>query len=145
MPKHHPRMIHWANFIWLILLLQGCISLPVIHYDNTTYKNLTQLKAETVFLVKSFDTKPIETNQATIEQVQLKLQIAYEYEIGKGSENSDTVKQYNKIIELFEQDVADYQEGGPGTFGKRYFNETAKLLGQAFDIVIATEHTKNKD
>ena len=145
MPKHHPRVILWTHLAGLMLLLQGCLSFPVTHYDNTTYSNLTRLKAETVFLVKSFDVKPAINNQEAIEKAQLNLQIAYEYEVGKGKKNSDTVKQFNKIIDLFEQDVADYQEGGPGTFGKRYFNETAKLLGQAFDIVIATEHTKNKD
>ena len=145
MLKHHPRMTHWISLIWLLLLLQGCLSLPVTHYDNTTYTNLTSLKAETTLLVKSFDKKPIEKNQIAIEQVQLNLHKAYEYEVGKGDKNSDTIKQFNKIIDLFEQDIHDYQEGGPGAFGKHYFNATAKLLGQAFDIVIATENYKNND
>jgi hypothetical protein len=138
----YPR---WISLIWLLFILQGCLSIPVTHYDKTTYTNLTRLKAETTQLVKSFDKKPLEKNQTAIEKTQLNLQIAYEYEIGKGDENSNTIKQFKKIMDLFDQDVSDYQEGGPGAFGKSYFKETAKILGKAFDIVIATENTKNQN
>ena len=34
---------------------------------------------------------------------------------------------------------------GPGTLGPKYFQEAARVLGQAFDIAIATENLKNKD
>ena len=139
-----PSYQRWIGLLWLMLLLQSCLSLSVSRYDGITYTNLTRLKAETTLLVKSFDQKPVAQNLSTIKETQLNLQIAYEYEAGKGDENSDTVKQFNKIIDLFGQDISDYQEGGPGAFGKRYFNETAKILGQAFDIVIATENTKNQ-
>lgn len=42
-------------------------------------------------------------------------------------------------------DVKDYKESGPGALGKKYFQEAATALGQAFDIAISTENLKNKD
>ena len=132
------------GLIYLLFVLQGCLSIPLTDFDKITYTNLTRLKAETTQLVRSFDKKPLEKNQTAIEKTQINLQIAYEYEIGKGANNSNTIKQFEKLMGLFNQDVSDYQEVGPGAFGKSYFKESAEVLGQAFDIVIDTENTKNR-
>ncbi len=42
-------------------------------------------------------------------------------------------------------DIKDYRENGNATLGPKYFQEAARVLGQAFDIAIATENVKNKD
>lgn len=133
--------------ILILLMLSGCWSIPISYYDATTYTQLTALKAETALLVKSFDTKPISENKDNIEKVTLNLRKAYEYEYGKGNPNSDTATQFKKIIELFDEDITDYQKYGPNSLklGKIYFSEASGVLGQAFDIAIATENLKNKD
>jgi hypothetical protein len=131
--------------LFILIHLAGCSGIPISYYDATTYTQLTSLKAETTSLVESFDTKPFKDNEARIEATTLNLQRAYEYEKGKGDPNSDTAKQFDKIYGLFADDVKDYRESGPGTLGPKYFQEAARVLGQAFDIAISTENLKNKD
>jgi len=129
----------------LLLTLFSCSGIPISYYDATTYSQLTSLKAEATYLVESFDTKPIDQNQAAIDKVTMDFRKAYEYEYGKGNPNSDTTKQFKIIQELFDSDVKDYKDGGPQALGKNYFREASVVLGQAFDIAIATENLKNKD
>lgn len=128
----------------LLLGLSACNGVPISYYDATTYTQLTSLKAETTLLMESFDAKPYAENQAKIEATLLNLRKAYEYEKGKGA-NSDTEKQFEIITDLFKDDIKEYQENGPGVLGRKYFQQAAVVLGQAFDIVIATENLKNKD
>lgn len=128
-----------------LLTLQGCAGIPISYYDATTYTQLTALKAETTLLVESFDSKPVSENENKIYKTTLNMRKAYEYERGKGNPNSDTTKQFKKIIGLFNEDVKDYRENGPQALGKKYFQETSIVLGQAFDIAISTENLKNKD
>jgi len=131
--------------ILLLLTLLGCSGIPISYYDVTTYTQLTALKAETTLLVESFDTKSVNDNQGAIDKITLNLRKAYEYELGKGEPNSDTIKQLKKIQGLFEDDVKDYKENTPLVLGEKYFREASVVLGQAFDIAIATENLKNKD
>lgn len=146
------KLIYYINnksiFISFIVILAtlaiGC-TIPISYYDATTYKHLTELKAETVLLVESFDTTTVEGNKNKIDNTILNLRKAYEYEKGKGKPNSDTTVQLEKIVKLFNEDVNEYQKDGPGHLGKKYFSEAAIVLGQAFDIAISTENVKNKD
>lgn len=131
--------------IFILLALSACSSIPISYYDATTYTQLTALKAETTLLIESFDQKPFSENEDKIEKVTLNLRKAYEYEIGKGKPNSDTSRQFKIIIGLFNEDITDYREDGPGTLGRHYFSQASIVLGQAFDIAIATENLKNKD
>lgn len=124
--------------------LTGC-SIPITYHDATTYKNLTDLKAEAMTLVETFDTKPVVQNEAPIENITLEFRKAYEYEKGKGKSNNDTMKQLDEIWKLLNGDMADYRENGNATLGPKYFREAAVVLGQAFDIAIATGNLKNKD
>lgn len=131
--------------ILLLLSMGACSGIPISYYDATTYTQLTSLKAETTTLVESFDSKPFTENQTKIEATTLNLKKAYEYEKGKGNPNSDTTKQFSKVVGLFMDDVKDYRESGPAALGSKYFQEAATALGQAFDIAISTENLKNKD
>jgi len=125
-------------------LLSSC-SIPLSYHDAITYKNLTDLKAEAMTLVETFDTKPVAQNEAAIENVTLEFRKALEYEKGKGKSNNDTVEQLNKIQGLLNEDIKDYRENGNATLGPKYFREAAVVLGQAFDKAIETENLKNKD
>ncbi|MBN2418963.1 MAG: hypothetical protein JXL81_06230 [Deltaproteobacteria bacterium] len=129
----------------LLLNLSGCAGIPVTYYDATTYVQLTGLKAEITTLVESFDTKPYAENQKKIEEITMNFKKAYEYEKGKVAPNSDTTRQFDKIYELFMDDVKTYKENPQEELGKKYFQEAARVLGQAFDIAISTENLKNKD
>lgn len=131
--------------ILLLLGLSACSGVPIRYYDGTTYAQLTSLKAETMILVESFDTKPYAENQQKIEETTLNLRKVYEYERGKGDLNRYITEQLTIITGMFMDDVKDYQEGGPGALGPKYFQEASVVLGQAFDIAIATENLKNKD
>jgi hypothetical protein len=135
--------IIFSGLLFLIIL-QACTGVPISSYDSTTYTQLTALKAETTLLVESFDTKPVGENENKIDKTILNLRKAYEYERGKGKSNSDTTKQFEKIIGLFSEDVKDFRDSGPKELGEKYFQQAAIALGQAFDIVISTENLKNK-
>lgn len=135
----------FLGIAYLTALLVGCSSIPISYYDANTYAQLTSLKAETETLIETFDSKPFSQNEEKIETTSLNLRKAYEYEKGKGSPNSDTATQFAKITKLYSDTIAEYKENGPGTLGPKYFQEAAVVLGQAFDIAIATENIKNKD
>ncbi|MBI5550614.1 MAG: hypothetical protein HY911_03840 [Desulfobacterales bacterium] len=135
----------FASLLALLLIFSACAGVPVTFHDATTYTNLVDLKVDATLLVESFDTRKVKDNEAQITAVNRNLKRAYEYEKGKGAANSDTVQQFEKIVKLFNEDVGTYRENGPGALGKRYFQEAAVALGQAFDIAIATENEKNKD
>jgi hypothetical protein len=124
--------------------LTSC-AIPITYHDAATYKNLTDLKAEAVMLVETFDTKPFAANEAALAVLTLKFRKAYEYEKGKGIANNATMKQFDEIWKLLNEDLKDYRENGNATLGPKYFREAAVVLGQAFDIAIATENLKNKD
>ena len=130
--------------VWLAAFLVAC-AVPISYYDATTYAQLTSLKAETSMLIESFDTKPVAQNESRIETTSLNFRKAYEYEKGKGAPNSDTAQQFEKLRKLYNDTIQEYRDHGPKELGPKYFQEAAKVLGQAFDIAIATENAKNKD
>lgn len=133
-----------ATMLFTSMWLTSC-AIPISYRDAVTYKNLTDLKAEAMTLVETFDTRPVAQNEAAIENVTLEFRKALEYEKGKGKSNNDTIEQLNKIQGLLNDDIKDYRENGNATLGPKYFQEAAKTLGQAFDIAIATENLKNRD
>src|SRR3990172_7385691 len=112
---------------WLI----SC-AIPITYHDAATYKNLTDLKAEAVMLVETFDIKPFSGNETAIADITLKFRKAYEYEKGKGIANNDTLKQFDEVWKLLNADITDYRENGNATLGPQYFREAARVLGQAF-------------
>lgn len=133
----------WAAALALGLVF-GC-SIPISYYDVTTYRNLTELKAEAATLVETFDSVPPAENEDEIAALLLELRKAFEYEKGKGAANSDTMLQLEKIRGLIADDIREYRESGPDVLGAAFFDEAAKVLEQAFDIAIATESAKNRD
>lgn len=127
----------------MALAFPSCTEVPLSHYDPTTYSQLTGLKAEATLLIESFDHKPVAENESRIEATTLHIRQAYEYEKGKGPTNSETAAQVELVNRLFTGDVQEYRDAGPGALGSRYFREAAAVLGQAFDVAIATENLKN--
>ena len=134
----------WRLLLAASIALIGACAIPVSYQDATTYRNLTDLKAEMMTVVENFDPIPYARSEPRIDQLRLALRKAHEYELGKGELNSDTVKQFSAIRKLFDETVGEYRGTRPGELGQKYFHEAAKVIGQAFDIAIATENAKNK-
>ncbi len=133
----------WRSLLLAWVWLLTACTIPIAYYDATTYKNLTDLKAEAMTLIESFDTVPFKRNESRVEQLQLSFRKAYEYELGKGAPNSDTAKQFTKLKKLIDDAIRDYRDSQPGELGAKYFEQAAGQLGQAFDIAIRTENEKN--
>src|ERR1039457_200898 len=82
--------------IILTFLLAGCATITT--YDPTSYKNATDLKAESLLLVqKSTDTADKHADE--INKVELELQQNLEYEKGKGKLNSLTLRQWQLLAD----------------------------------------------
>jgi hypothetical protein len=145
--NHDSRIRPWAVRLLagLLAIAMAACAVPISYYDATTYTQLTSLKAETTALIETFDEKPFARNEDKIEATMLNLRKAHEYEKGKGSPNSDTARQFEKIAKLYSETIGEYKQHGPKALGPKYFREAALVLGQAFDIAIATENSKNKD
>ena len=111
------------------------------YYDATTYKNLTDNKAETLFLYDTFATDSID--EAKITAVRLKLAQAYEYEKGKGEKNKETREQLEIIQQMFGRHVSDRVKNGK--WPAVHLANQKTNLAEAFDIAIATERLKNKN
>lgn len=144
-PRGARRVLRMIVGCFATTFAVACTSVPISYYDATTYAQLTGLKAETTTLVESFDSKPVAQNEGKIETVTLSFRKAHEYEKGKGAPNSDTSTQFQKIWDLYMQTIQEYRDNGPKALGVSYFREASVVLGQAFDIAIATENLKNRD
>jgi hypothetical protein len=131
-----PAQLGWG----LLLLLQACLA-AVSRYDPVSYATFTALKAEVATLVETFDSTAAAANAAEIARVRLALRKATEYEKGKGPPNQESVEQLAKVTMLFDNTTAAYRRGD--ALGSRFYREQARLLEQAFDIVIATEQARN--
>jgi len=132
-------------FIFLLvclsgLYLQGCAATRISYFDQTTYKNLTDIKPQVLLLYETFTNEEIDT--MLIDNIRLKLAQTYEYEKGKDN-NSETTRQIKKIQEMFERHVKDRFEKGKWT--KEHLENKKENIEEAFDIAIKTERAKNKN
>jgi len=136
----HPRAWKTLFVFSLLLSLALACKFPVTLFDTTTYKNLTDLKPEVVALYQTFTKVTVDQPQAA--QVTLKLEQAYEYENGKGTQNDLTMIQFKLIKNIFKRAVDNRLQSGPWTTQAEADYE--KNICDAFDIAIASENTKNK-
>ena len=130
-------------FLYLFLALSACASFlgfPT-YYDQTTYKNLTDLKPEILFLYDTFATDSMD--EAKIAAARLKLAQIYEYEKGKGEKNRETREQLELLQQMFERHIGDRVKGGKWT--PAHVRNQKTNLAEAFDLAIATERVKNKN
>ena len=133
----------WFVAAALAVSMAAC-TIPISYYDATTYRTLTDLKVDATELVGSFDSVTVVNAEPAIGGTRTRLLKAVEYEKGKGKDNTDTAKQMELILEIYDRDVTAYRASGPNR-RQRTYQELAIQLAQAFDIAIATEASKNKD
>ena len=134
------HLISICRILLILLLFTRCASL-ISYYDPTTYKNLTDLKPEVVFLYETFTADSVDTEG--IAEIRLRFAKIYEYEKGKGEKNKETYEQVEDIQNMFERHVNDRLERGPWV--KDHFENVKINMEEAFDIAIQTERLKNKN
>jgi len=130
-----------ASLAFLMLFCAGCPSILISHSDPTTYKNLTDLKPEVVALYQTFTGDDVDQDQ--IAAINLQFDRMYEYEKGKGQNNTETAKQVDIVRTMFRRHVQDRMETGKWSATDKD-NKVANM-GEAFDIAIATERLKNPE
>lgn len=125
-------------------LLAGCATISV--YDPTSYKNATDLKAESLLLVqKATDTA--DSHAAEINKVRTELQKNFEYENGKGKLNSLTVRQWQLLADpngsLLAGLLKKWEAQNKG-FSQAFIDGVTKNISDAFDEIIRLEQHKVK-
>jgi hypothetical protein len=110
------------------------------YYDNTTYKNLTEVKPMVGQLYDSFTADALD--QKMIEITRLRLEQIYEYEKGKGQNNQAMIQQMESIKKIFAGHVAN--RVGNGAWNDAALENSRENIFDAFDEAIATEASKNK-
>ncbi len=129
----------YRQIIWIPLLICGCSWIS--YYDPTTFKNLTDLKAEVSTLYDSFANA--RADSARIQSVQLRLRQVFEYEKGKGEKNAETAKQVEIIRAAVDRHIQNRLTEGP--WSSAHLANTKENIEGAFDIAIKTERLKNKN
>lgn len=138
-----PRLRAYSGVI-MAFLLAGCATISV--YDPTSYKNATDLKAESLLLIqKATDTA--DKHAAEINQVRSELQKNYEYEKGKGNLNSLTVRQWQLLADpngnLLAGLLKKWEVQNKG-FSQAFIDGVTKNISDAFDEIIRLEQHKVK-
>lgn len=130
----------------VVLLALGACAL-ITHYDPTSYKNATDLKAEALLLIEKA-TDPPGMHAAAIDGLQLKLRQAYEYERGKGSPNALTVQQWELLVDPQSDLLGGFLrkwKAEDKAQGKTFIDEKVKQIAKAFDQIIELERAKVKN
>ena len=140
---HLLKRLLFGGFI-LPFLLAGCATIST--YDPVSYKNATDLKAESLLLVqKSTDTADKHADE--INKVELELQQNLEYEKGKGKLNSLTLQQWQVLADpngnLLGGFVKKWRGQATG-FSPAFVDGVSKNISDAFDEIIRLEQNKVK-
>lgn len=130
-----------ASLLLTLLISCSFMSSSITYYDATTYKNLTELKPQVVFLYETFADDSIDGRE--IRNVRLKIAQMVEYEKGKGPKNHETAEQMRIIQKMFESDVEHRRKNGKWSSAQR--QNQVENISDVFDIAITTERLKNKN
>jgi hypothetical protein len=136
-----PRAAAVASLALLLVFCVGCPTVLISHYDPTTYKNLTDLKPEVVALYQTFTGDEVDQDQ--IAAINLQFDRMYEYEKGKGQNNTETAKQVDIVRAMFRRHVQERLTTGKWSATDK--DNKVVNIGEAFDIAIATERLKNPE
>lgn len=128
----------------LLFVATGCATITT--YDPTSYKNATDLKAESLLLVQEGTDSP-DKHTDEIHKVEVELQQALEYEKGKGNLNSLTVKQWQLLADpnglLLAGFLKKWQTEGNGQ-SQTFVNGAVRNISDGFDYIIKLEQHKVK-
>ena len=139
-----PILMGKVFLVAAVISLTACSTIAT--YDQTAYEHATDLKVDTLALMKKANT-PYASNQQAIASVQLEMDKAIEYDKGRPL-NSDTVALWGILQDKFNQYLADWKAGS--TLSPTFI--TDKTVGASgntgmsadFDQIIELESGKNK-
>lgn len=126
-----------------VLFINQCA--PIIApYNQRAYENATSLKVETVMLVKK-GTESYSLHADKVEQVELKLNQAYEY-INGIPQNELSAKQWQILIDPEGNLAGGYFKrwAEKDSLSKFFVEEASKLISSGFDKIIQLEAAKIK-
>lgn len=140
-----------ANRLRVLLLafslLSGCVN--IASYDQAAYANAVDLKVDTLALM-DLAVNPYSSQVAKVENVNLQMQKAYEYDRGR-PRNEITVQLWDVLL------TADptHPENGlwprflerwrkSGTLSRVFIEDKKEHIAKAFDDVIALESGKRR-
>lgn len=127
--------------ILLILLFTSCSTMkswlkPITHYDQHSYENFVTLKVMTKQFIDSCSPQ---MTQDEITAFLFNIDIIYEYEIGKGDENTETIKQFDLFIERLNALINEAQKK---ELSQDYKDVKKETLTRILDVMIKTEYQK---
>ncbi len=125
----------------LLIFLQQCAPL-IAPYNQRAYENATLLKVETVMLVNK-GTESYRLYEDQVEQVELKLNQAYEYV--KGIPKNDlSARQWQILIDPDGNLAGGYFKrwAEKDSLSAVFVEEAAKLISSGFDKIIELEAAK---
>lgn len=137
------RYIAKLYAVFLLLLLYGCTPLIGPH-SPAAYENATSLKAEVLTVLSKANT-PYVDNEAAIDAIKLKAEMAYEFV--KGVPGSQLSARQWEILKDPEGDLVGqffkrWQERG--TLSNILIQEYKALAADAFDEIICLEANKKE-
>lgn len=104
----------------------------------TDLSEVMKIESASVPVIKTI----VPVNMVKLEEIRLKLQQMYEYELGKGVANAPTLRQIELIMEMFEDHVSGrIKKGFWNTWDLEDYSEN---IADMFDMAIATEQSKNE-
>ena len=134
-----------SGVVLALLLASGACRIAA-PYDAISYKNATDLKAQSRLLIKKSNMSA-GNHQTKIDDLRLKLHQALEYERGKGRPNAETVRLWEILV-----DPDGNMMGGflklweeKRTVSPAFAREFETVSAEAFDKIIELEHEKVRD
>lgn len=113
-------------------------------YDPVSYQTAAALKADSLHLMTTA-TEPPTIHTTSIRDIRTRLGRALDYERGKGDGNSETVRQWELLIDparsLLGGFLAKWEREEQG-LSLVFVQETSKNVGGAFDEIIRLERRK---
>lgn len=142
--KQSNKLISWSKVATLLLLLSLMACSSISSFDHYAYTQTTSLKVDALTTM-SLASSEYKQNEKAIQELQIKLQKAYEYERNR-PKNEISVQLWDKLL-----DINGHLLGGfikrwqdKTVLSETFINEEKKLVGDAFDQISGLESHKIK-
>lgn len=138
------KLIYKTQYYLIFLLLAtGCSNLSAV-YSEQAYQQAVSLKVESLLLFEKA-VEPFSEHAEEIVLLKKKLQIAYQYALGRPN-NETTAQMWEILIDpdqnLLGGFLARWKE--QGTLSQTFIDENQKIIADAFDTIIELESGKIK-
>ena len=137
-----PTLFQHLTLLVVVLSFAACATIS--SFDQYAYAQTTSLKVDAINTM-SMATGNYSTNEKTVQELQTKLQKAYEYEKHR-SNNGITVKMWellkNPNRNLFGGFLKRWQE--KKTLSATFITEAKTQVSEAFDMIVELESQKIK-